>query len=189
MKSLGLFAVFVSLALGLAVDAQAKGFRSHSSPSHSSSSHPSSHPSDSHPTSHSADSHAGEGGGIIRNAIARPHRSDRSGNDAGTGPAAATAAEENTPARQAQQAALAKVNAEAEAAAQEKKRQQAEEAAAAALAQQKRLAAEAAAQERERIALERVQRQAAWEARCQIKPVMSDLEISTCREVWTTPAR
>lgn len=187
MKSLGLSAVLVSLALGLAVDAHAKGFRSHSS-SHSTS-HSSSHPSDPHPTSHPADSHASEGGGVIRNAIARPHRSDRSGNDSGTGSAATAAGEENSPARQAQQAALAKVNAEAEAAAQEKKRQLAEQAAAAAIEQQKRLDAEAAARERERIALERLQRQAAWEARCQIKPVMSDLEISTCREVWTTPAR
>ena len=114
---------------------------------------------------------------------------ERSGNDSSTGSTAATASEDNSPARQAQQAALAKVNAEAEAAAQEKKRQQAEQAAAAAVEQQKRLDAETAARERERITLERVQRQAAWEARCQIKPVMSDLEISTCREVWTTPAR
>lgn len=187
MKSFGLSAVLVSLALGLAVDAHAKGIRSHSS-SHSSS-HGSSHPSDSHPTSHPAEAHASEGGGgIIRNAVARPHRSERSGNDSSSSPAPG-AGEESSPARQAQQAALAKVNAEAEAAAQEKKRQQAEQAAAAALEQQKRLAAETAANERERIALERVQRQAAWEARCQIKPVMSDLEIGTCREVWTTPAR
>ena len=31
-------------------------------------------------------------------------------------------------------------------------------------------------------------KQAAWEARCVIKPAMSDEEIATCREVRTKPA-
>ena len=35
--------------------------------------------------------------------------------------------------------------------------------------------------------LERQQRQAAWEARCQIKPVMTDEEIANCKKVWKLP--
>ncbi len=42
-----------------------------------------------------------------------------------------------------------------------------------------------AALEKEKL---RKQRQAAWEARCVIKPAMSDEEIEICREVRTKPA-
>jgi uncharacterized Fe-S cluster-containing protein len=65
----------------------------------------------------------------------------------------------------------------------------------AALAQAQKAAAEAkrkAQQEAKRIALieqenDRKRRLQEWEARCVIKPVMTDAEIATCREVWTRP--
>ena len=53
--------------------------------------------------------------------------------------------------------------------------------------ERKRREAEQRAEDRERARQELQQRQYAWEARCQIKPVMSDDEIRTCREVWTRP--
>ena len=96
--------------------------------------------------------------------------------------------EETQAASQAQLAEIAKSNIEAETAAQEMRRQRAEQAAIASAEQQKRHEAEVASRNRQDAVRERQQRQLAWEARCQIKPVMTDLEISTCREVWTTPA-
>ena len=53
---------------------------------------------------------------------------------------------------------------------------------------EKQREAEAAAKKREQAIIDRKQRQAAWEARCQIKSVMTDEEIATCRQVWTRSA-
>lgn len=177
MKSFGLLAAVLSLALGPAVDADAKGGRSHSS------AHPSSHPAENHaspPPGHASDTHTSEGsGGFIREAIARPRRTDRS---------STSGSEETRAASQAQLAAIAKANTEAETAAQEMRRQHAEQAAIASAGQQKLHEAAAASRKHEDAVRERQQRQLAWEARCQIQPVMTDLEISTCREAWTSPA-
>lgn len=52
------------------------------------------------------------------------------------------------------------------------------------LEEQKRRQAEATAAKRRAIE----ERQRAWEERCQIKPVMTDAEIATCREVRSRPA-
>lgn len=64
----------------------------------------------------------------------------------------------------------------------------AEQAAQAAAEEKKRRESEQKQQDREQAKLEEAQRQYAWESRCQIKPVMSDEEIATCRDVWTRPA-
>ena len=176
MKSLGLFAALFSLALGVSVDSHAKGGRSHAS------SHTSSGPAEHHTSQpeHTNDNHASESsGGFIREVIARPRHTERntSSNKA-----------ESPAANPVQPGATAPINAGADAAAEENRRQQAERAAAATIEQQKRRDAEAAQQKQEQAVENHKQRQLAWEARCQIEPVMTDLAISTCREVWTKPA-
>jgi hypothetical protein len=197
MNRLSLLSALMAVAVALPFDAEARG-RSHSSHSHSSSgSHP--HTND----SHASDSHTGESniGGAVRSSISR-HRSDNnpsgngSENVASTG---ATSAEDDANLRrirQEREAARAKAEAENMAARnaqiasdEEKRRQLLEQAATRAAEEQKRKDAANAVKNRELAMLERQQRQAAWEARCQIKPVMSDAEIATCKEVWSSPAR
>lgn len=192
MKSAALLAAMAALAWGVSADAVAKGIRglhSHSSPHSSpSSSHSSSHSSDGTPA-HAGETHSSEGsftGTVVRHAVARSRQSDN-----GT-PAAA--ADETPEVRQQRDAAQAKLDAEilaarklANAAAEEKRRLQAELAAIAAAEEQKRRDAEARARDREQAVQERKQQQIAWEGRCQIKAVMTDPEIATCRQVWTTP--
>jgi hypothetical protein len=93
--------------------------------------------------------------------------------------------------REAEEQAAAKAEAErkeAEAKAAEEKQRLIDLAAAeeerVKLEEQKAARAEAAKKKAE----ERRQKQAAWEARCVIKPAMSDEEIATCREVRSKPA-
>lgn len=76
------------------------------------------------------------------------------------------------------------------------------EEASADLARQKKLEEAARAAEEARVRREAEQREAArqeaiaekkvrekaWAARCNLQPVMSDLEIATCKEVWSKPA-
>lgn len=47
--------------------------------------------------------------------------------------------------------------------------------------------AELREQRRQEAQADREKRQVAWTARCDIKPVMTNLEIATCREVMTRP--
>ena len=63
-----------------------------------------------------------------------------------------------------------------------------EQAAIVAADEKKRLDEQAKVKNRELAMLDRQKRQAAWEARCDIKPVMSDEEIATCKEVRSRPA-
>lgn len=188
MKSAALLATMVALAWGVSADALAKGIRLHSSSHSSPSSHSSSHSSGG-THAHADETHGSEGsiaGTVVRNAVARTRQSD----------AGAPAVTDEAPeVRQQREAAQAKLDAEilaarrqANAAAEEKRRLQAELAAIAAAEEQKRREAETRIHDREQAAHERQQRQIAWEGRCQIKAVMTDLEIATCREAWTTPA-
>lgn len=133
---------------------------------------------------------------MVRNVVGRNGRSDNS--NAGAAPAAGAQDEDQSQRRirEARAAARAKSDADdlaarkiAEAAAEDKRRQQAEQAATAAAEEQKRRDAADRIKNKELAALERERAQAAWEARCQIKPVMTDEEIDTCREVWTKPPR
>lgn len=192
MKKLGLLPAIVTVALTLPFDADAKG-RSHSSHSHASSgSHP--HGND----SHAAESHVG---GAVRSSISRNCSDDSPSGSASANGATGTpvGAEDDANQRRIRQeraAARAKADAENTAARnaqiasdEEKRRQLLEQAALRAEEEQKRKDAAATLKNRELAMLERQQRQAAWEARCQIKPVMSDEEIATCKEVWSTPAR
>lgn len=184
-------AALVTISLGISADAMAKSRGSSHAPSHSS--------SGSHPN-HADEAHVGEGGGggVVRNVVGRSGRSDGNANDAGAAPSAAV--DEQDPSqrriREARAAARAKADAEdlaarklAEAAAEDKRRQQAAQAAIAAAEEQKRRDAADSIKNKELAALERQRALAAWEARCQIKPVMTDEEIDTCREVWSKPPR
>ncbi len=192
MKKLGILPAILAVAVSLPFDAEARG-RSHSSHAHASSGSP----------PHASDSHTGEShvGGAVRSSISR-HRSDegQSGNaTANAASGGSTGAEDDANLRRIRQerdAARAKADAENSAARnaqiaadEEKRRQLLEQAAIRADEEQKRKDAAATLKNRELALLERRQRQAAWEARCQIKPVMSDEEIATCKEVWSTPAR
>jgi hypothetical protein len=192
MNKIGLLTTLIALAIALPMEAGAKG-RVRSSHSHAS---PEAHP---HAT---GETHPAEGGsGIIRNAVARPHRSQdgTTGSENGALPGTAPGSEEDANLRRIREekaAARAKRDAEILAARKlqqeadaEKRREQAEQAALNASEAEKRKEAEARAKNRELALLERQQRQAAWEARCQIKPVMTDAEIATCKEVWSTAAR
>lgn len=195
MNKLGLLSALMALAVALPFDADARG-RSHSSHS-SSGSHP--HANDSHVSdSHASESHIG---GAVRNSISR-HRSDnnQSGNGSEDIASGGVVGSEDDARlrriRQEKEAARAKTEAETIAARnaqmasdEEKRRQLLEQAATRAAEEQKRKDAANAVKNRELAMLERQQRQAAWEARCQIKPVMSDAEIATCKEVWGSPAR
>lgn len=192
MKKIGLLTTLIALAIALPMEAGAKG-RVRSSHSHAS--------HDAQPRA-ASESHAAEGGsGIIRNAVARPHRSPdgSASNESGALPGSAAANEEDANLRRIREekaAARAKRDAETLAARKlqqeadaEKRRELAEQAALNASEAEKRKEAETRAKNRELAQLERQQRQAAWEARCQVKPVMTDAEIATCKEVWTTAAR
>lgn len=97
--------------------------------------------------------------------------------------------------RQETQAAEEKAYAEAEAARklessllELQRKAEAEKAALAEAEARKRQEAEQREQARLQAAEERRQRQLAWEARCVVRPVMSDRDIATCREVWTRSA-
>lgn len=189
MNKIGLLSALLAIAVILPADASAKG-RVRSS-----------HSSDSHP--HQTESHASEGssGGYVRNAIARSDRStdNAAGNNGNATPGSPVAAEEDANLRrirQEKEAARAKQDAETlaarklqQASDEEKRRQLAEQAAIDRAEEQKRKDSESKVKNRELAQLERQKRQAAWEARCQIKAVMSDEEIATCKEVWSTPAR
>lgn len=192
MNKASLISALIVLAITLPAEALAKG-RIRSTHSHVS--------SESH-SSHATDAHASESGtGFIRNAVARSGRSDgsSSGDGGSTTPGTPLSAEEDANLRrlrEEKEAARAKRDAETlaarklqQAADEEKRRQLAEQAAIDRAEEQKRKEVEAKAKNRELAQLERQQRQAAWEARCQIKPVMSDEEIATCKEVWNSPAR
>ena len=192
MNKIGLLATLLAIALALPMEAAAKG-RIRSSHGHSS--------ADAHPH-HSSDTHVSEGGsGFVRNAVARSQRpNEAQGASNGYAASGAPAASEDDAnlrrIRAEKEAARAKRDAEALAAQKlqqeadmEKRRQQAEQAAINAAEEQKRKEAETKAKNRELALLERQKRQAAWEARCQIKAVMSDEEIATCKEVWGSTAR
>ncbi len=192
MNKNSLISALIALAVVLPADSYAKG-RIRSSHSHGS--------SESH-SSHATETHASESGsGFVRSAVARSNRSDGSSSADGSSasPGTPLTAEEDANLRrirQEKEAARAKRDAEAlaarklqQAADEEKRRELAEQAAIARAEEQKRKDAAAVAKNRELALLERQQRQAAWEARCQIKAVMSDEEIATCKEVWSTPAR
>jgi len=197
MKRNALIAALAALALGITADATARiRISSHShSPSHSASGSHQNHAGD---TPHANDS-AGSGVGseIVRGAVNRSNRSSNNGNNNEN---AATASDiEQDPTlrriREEKAAARAKANAEAmaerqvaEAEAADKRRQQAEQAAIAAAEQQKRRDAESIAKNKEMAAYERKRAQAAWEGRCQIKAVMTDNDIATCREVRSRSA-
>lgn len=189
MNKIGLLSALLAIAVILPADANAKG-RVRSSHSHS----------DSHPHQ-TAESHASEGGGsYVRSAVTRSDRSTENGSANSGMPAAGNtvATEEDANLRrlrQEKEAARAKRDAETLAARKlqqesdaEKRRLQAEQAAINATDEQKRKDAEARTKNRELAQLERQKRQVAWESRCQIKAVMSDEEIATCKKVWSTPA-
>lgn len=191
MKHAALVAALATMALGISADATARVRGSSHTPSHSS--------SGSHPN-HADEAHASESGGssVVRNVVGRNGRSDNNSDNAATAPAAGVQDEDQSQRRirEARAAARAKSDAEdlaarkvAEAAAEDKRRQQAEQAAIAAAEDQKRRDAADRIKNKELVALERQRAQAAWEARCQIKPVMTDEEIDTCREVWSKPPR
>jgi hypothetical protein len=181
-------AALVSMSLGISADAMAKSRGSSHASSHSS--------SGSHPN-HADEAHAGEGGGGgVSSAVssAAPARSDNNGSgNAATAPATAAAEDDQDPSqrriREARAAARAKSDAEDLAARRGKAPP------AGRTGGHRRSRGAEAARDRDRIknkelaALERQRAQAAWEARCQIKPVMTDEEINTCREVWSKPPR
>ncbi len=192
MKKLGLVPAILAIAVSLSFDADAKG-RSHSSHTHASSGSPS-HAGD----SHSGDSHVGS---AVRSSISRQRTdNNQQGNATANGTDGSSANTEEDPSlrRIREERAAARAKAEAEniaarnaqiASDEEKRRQLLEQAALRAEEEQKRKDAAAVLKNRELAMLERRQRQAAWEARCQIKPVMSDEEIATCKEVWGSAAR
>lgn len=190
MNKIGLLSALIAICVVLPVDADAKG-RIRSSHSHTT---PESHP---HQT---GESHASEGSGFVRSAISRNHRTDGNSDSSSVSspPVSPISPEEEAKIqriRQEKEAARAKQDAETlaarklqQAADEEKRRQMAEQAAINAAEEQKRKDAETKVKNREIAMLERQKRQAAWEARCQIKAVMSDEEIATCKEVWSKPA-
>ena len=152
---------------------------------------------------HATETHisdSGTGSGAVRTTLARSGRSNdhsASGGNEATGSAASAEEDENLRRiRQEKEAARARRDTETlaarklqQASDEEKRRQQAEQAAINRAEEQKRKEAEAKIKDRELALLERQKRQAAWEARCQIKAVMTDEEIATCKEVWSKPAR
>lgn len=152
--------------------------------------------SSSHGTSHGVISGAASG---VTHGLAR---AAANGTDKSPGPAAETSGaggpaqngglddEHAKRIRQAREEAKAKSETEyanlrkaQEAAAEEKRRAAAQEAAEAAAVAEKRALAEEQARKREEAKLEEKKRKAEWEGRCQIKGVMTDAEISTCKEV------
>lgn len=158
--------------------------------------------SSSHPTSHApatSSSHAGpdshasskaEGAGLSVH-LPRPRSGERESSP--ETPAAAPADEPSTAGKRLDAGQKAAADAEAARKLEEsltlaRQKAVAEQAAQAAAEEKKRREAEQKQQDREQAKLEEAQRQYAWESRCQIKPVMSDEEIVTCREVWTQPA-
>lgn len=177
------FLLAATLGLGLSSGTLAKGGRSthgHNTAPHASETHES-----------------GNGSGIHVN-LPRGSNSRSEGNPGAepvTAPAAATPAPTagdqeaaRDAERKAQRDAAAAQRIEQQAA-EEQRKHMAAQAAIAAAEEEKRRVAAASLREQEQQAQARRQRQAAWEARCNIQPVMSDLEIATCKEVWTRPAR
>lgn len=195
MKKTALFTALIALAIGVTTDADAR-VRARSS-------HGSSHTSDgAHTTNtspHAAETHGGESTtGAIRSSLSRSGRNNDNASDTPTQSTSPSVPEdpEQRRMRQEKEAARARADAETLAARKlqqeadaEKRRQLTEQAAINRLQEEKRKDAEAKAKNRELALLERQKRQAAWEGRCQIKAVMTDDEIATCKEVWTTPAR
>lgn len=143
-------------------------------------------------------SHVNEGGAQLSGSfrVGSRHRDgSESAAEVGGGAITAVSPEAQAIRRQETQAAEEKAYAEAEAARklelslQELQRKaEAEKAALAEAAARQRQEAEQREQARLQAAEERRQRQLAWEARCVVRPVMSDRDIATCREVWTRSA-
>ncbi|WP_371325242.1 hypothetical protein VX159_06925 [Dechloromonas sp. ZY10] len=172
----------LSLALLLPGVAEAK----RSGSSHSSSSHPTGHAD----STHAAGSKHDSGGPSLSVSLPRPRQGERDSSQNTPTTASATDAAP-TGKREAEQKAAA--DAEAARKLEEsltlaRQKAAAEQSALAAAEEKKRLDAEKREQDRQQAKLEAAQRQYAWETRCQIRPVMSDEEIATCREVWTRPA-
>lgn len=190
MNRIGLATIFIALTLSVSTDSNAKG-RSHSS--HSSGGAHSHHATETHA------SETGGGSGFVRNTVSRSGRSNdesaASGNPSAGNSATSEDDENLRRIRQEKEAARAKKDAEIlearklkQAADEEKRRQQSEQAAIVAVNEKKRLDEQAKVKNRELAMLDRQKRQAAWEARCDIKPVMSDEEIAICKEVRSRPA-
>ena len=157
----------------------------------------SSHGSSSHSTGHADSSHAAgskhdSSGPSLSVSLPRPRQGERESSPSTPATTGSNAAEATSPGKQD---AGQKAAADAEAARKfeesltlARQKAAAEQSALAAAEEKKRLDAEKREQDRQQAKLEAAQRQYAWETRCQIKPVMSDEEIATCREVWTRPA-
>lgn len=177
-------AVFLGLALSIPGVAEAKRGGS----SHASSHAPAASGSHASPDSHA--SSKADGGGLSVH-LPRPRSSERESSP--ETPATAPAAEPSTAGKRPDTGQKAAADAEAARKLEEsltlaRQKAVAEQAAQAAAEEKKRREAEQKQQDREQAKLEEAQRQYAWESRCQIKSVMSDEEIVTCREVWTRPA-
>lgn len=140
--------------------------------------------------------HVNEGGTHLSGSLrsGSRHRAE-SASDADGSVSTAVSPEAQASRRQETQAAAEKAYAEAEAARklessllELQRKAEAEKAALAEAEARKRQEAEQREQARLQAAEERRQRQLAWEARCVVRPVMSDRDIATCREVWTRSA-
>jgi hypothetical protein len=182
MKARSLIVILVSLCLGVSANAYAKkGGGSHSS---------------SHSTSHSTDSHATSGSSLSGSTSKNTgSRGDSSGNDGVTDDNSPSGNINTSATRQQVAEEKRKAMADAklarsveQAAAEAQRKQQAEQAAEKAAAAAKAREAAMTDQQREAEALAKQQREAAWIARCNIQPVMTDEAIATCREVMTRPA-
>lgn len=186
MNKVGLFTALFTVALTLPPDADARGrFRSSRSSAHA--------PATSHQyakTSYGSENYLGAS---MRSSTPRygngNHYSGNASSDTNDYPAQPRL----SPEMEAEYANIYAKKAAAHkarlAADEEKQIQLLEQATIRASEEQKRRDAEAMIKNREFAMLDRQKRQAAWEARCQIKPVMSDEEITTCKEVWSKPAR
>lgn len=152
--------------------------------SHHSSSHSSSH---STPHGNTHDSHASSGSGSMRS-----HRESERDTAAGGRESPSAAGNGGAPADdtkiQAQANATLAMR-EAQQADEARRREQAAEHARMAESARQRRDAEARAQTQENARQTRLAEVAAREAQCQIKGVMTDLEIATCRRVWAANTR
>ncbi len=188
MKRSTLAPLVAILALSLTMDANARG-RIRISSSHSPSSSAAYHPSGS--------SLSGDVGAAVARGALRSNSGSSAPQDASAGIGTPVVQEseyqrqirqEKAEARSKANADLAAARQEQTAALEEKRRQEAETALQAANKAEQRRAAQEAAKDKETAMLDRKRRQAAWEARCETKPVMTDEEIATCKEVWSRPA-
>lgn len=184
MNNAGFLSVLFTVAIAIPFDADARG-RSRSSHWHS--------PAPAVSQQYASNNRGGENylGASVKSSTPR-------NSNAYSGNSAANTEDDPVQRRlnQEWEAAYAKTYAEKTAARQakmaadkEEQSQLLEQAAIRAIEEQKRKEAEATIKNREFAMLDRQKRQAAWEARCQIMPVMSDEEIATCKEVWSKPAR